>query len=332
MKRREFLLTLSTTALAAPPRTAMGIATTSYMTFRRPRDTHEFLDHCHSIGAGGIQASLTSLEPPYLKKLRDRADQLGMFIEVMSPLPRQDVAAFERVAAAAREVNALCLRAACLGGRRYETFDSLEAWKKFVAESKAAIERALPILARHRVRLALENHKDWTVEEMTALVRGASSEYLGICLDTGNNMALLDHPVETLEAFAPYAFSTHIKDMGVEPYEDGFLLSEVPLGEGIIDLKRVVETIRKYHPATRMTLEMITRNPLKIPCLTDKYWATFPDRSGRYLARMLALVHAAKRSQPLPRIDHLDPAAQLRVEEDNVKQSLHYARERLGLL
>jgi hypothetical protein len=77
---------------------------------------------------------------------------------------------------------------------------------------------------------------------------------------------------------------------------------------------------------------MITRNPLKVPCLTDAYWTTFPDRSGLYLARTLALVHrAAERLEPLPRVDGLNVAARYRLEEDNIKQCLHYARVKLSL-
>jgi len=33
----------------------------------------------------------------------------------------------------------------------------------------------------------------------------------------------------------------------------------------------------------------------------------------------------------LPRIDHLDHAAQVRLEEENVKQCLFYGRQQLGL-
>jgi hypothetical protein len=119
--------------------------------------------------------------------------------------------------------------------------------------------------------------------------------------------------------------------MGVAPYEDGFLLSEVPLGEGYLDLKRTIELVRRHHPETRFTLEMITRDPLKVPCLTDKYWETFPDRSGRYLARTLRTVRQHQRSQPLPEVDHLPAEARERLVVDNIRQCLHYARETLGL-
>jgi sugar phosphate isomerase/epimerase len=331
MTRRHLLAGAASAALAAvPQRTTMGVATTSYMTVRRPKDALEFLEHCHTIGAGGIQAGLTSLEPDYINKLRSRAEQLGMYIEVMGPLPRGDAAQFEAVVKGTKQAGALCLRTACLGGRRYETFKTLADWRKFVADSHAAIERALPVLEQHKLRMALENHKDWTLEEFAALLKHYSSPWLGVCLDTGNNIAMLDDPYELTEVLAPYAISTHIKDMAVAPYAEGFLLSEVPLGEGMLDLRRIVDTIRRAQPATKMSLEMITRNPLEVPCLADRYWVSFPGREGRHLARTLRMV-SGKKSASLPRLDGMDRDSQLRVEEENVRKCLAYARDKLGL-
>jgi len=105
----------------------------------------------------------------------------------------------------------------------------------------------------------------------------------------------------------------------------------VTLGEGIVDLGRAIATIRQARPKTRITLEMITRNPLQVPCLTGKYWATFPDRNGKYLADTLRMVRdAAGRLQHLPRIDGESAAGLLQLEEDNVQQCLYYGRTRLG--
>lgn len=309
----------------------MALATTCYMTFRRPRDTYEFLEYSHSLGAGGIQASLSSLDPAYIKKLRKRLDETGMFLEVMIGLPRQETAAaqFESTIVAAKNAGALCVRTACLGGRRYEAFKSLPEWQRFVTGSREGIDRGLQIAEKHRLPFAVENHKDWTVDEMVSLLKDKSSEYLGVCLDTGNNIALLDDPMDVVNKLLPYTISTHIKDMDIESYADGFLLSEVPLGEGYLDIKAIAAAVRKTK--AKFTLEMITRNPLKIPCLTDMYWATFPDRDGIYLARMLRSVRDRKRRQSLPTVDQLPKSSQLQLEEDNVRQCLHYAREQLGL-
>jgi sugar phosphate isomerase/epimerase len=336
MNRRTFLYTAAAagawrgggSANAAEPRSKMGIAVTSYMSFGRPKDTLEFLEHANALGAGGIQMPLTSREPDYVRKLRARAGELGMYYETIAALPAKDgAAAFESTVAAAKEAGALAVRVNCLPGRRYENFTNLADWEKAVAESHEKIDAALRIVEKHQVPLAIENHKDWTADEMVALMKEKASPWLGVCVDTGNNIALLDDPMALVEALAPYAISTHIKDMAVAPYPNGFLLSEMPLGEGMLDMRRIVDTIRRARPETRLTLEMITRDPLKVPCLTDAYWATFPRRNGLYLARTLRMV----RQRSLPVVSGLAHDAQLQAEEDNVKKSLTYARDRLGL-
>jgi sugar phosphate isomerase/epimerase len=152
-----------------------------------------------------------------------------------------------------------------------------------------------------------------------------------VCLDTGNNIALLDDPMAVVETLAPYAITTHVKDMAVAPYADGFLLSEMTLGTGMLDVRRIVDTIRTARPDAQPILEMITRDPLKVPCLTDAYWATFPDRNGRYLARTMRLVRESQGRPPLPVLTGLPREEQLRQEEENVKLSLAYARDHLGL-
>lgn len=324
------LLTPAARGRSAPPRSSMGVALYSFA-YRRPKSAYEFLEYCHSLGAGGIQTELDSFEPGYPKKLRQRAEELGMYLEGIVSLPERNAEGFERAVGAASEAGAFCLRAACLSGRRYETFTSLEEWKAFAADSKARIARALPVLEKHKIPLGIENHKDWTLEEFIALMKGFSSEYLGACIDTGNNIALLDDPMDLVEGLAPYAVNTHIKDMAVEEYEEGFLLSEAPLGLGMLDMKRIIRMIGKARPKTKFTLEMITRNPLKVPCLTEKYWSTFSDRSGSYLARALTLVRANKPPRPLPRPDDLDRASRLKLEEENVKLCIAYARDKLGL-
>lgn len=312
---------------ATAPSTQMGIATTSYMTAWRPQDTYEFLEHCHRLGAAGIQSSING----DVKKIRARAEQLGMYIEAMVSLPKNgDASEFERGLQNAQAAGAICVRAASLSGRRYETFSSLKEWQDFVKQSDRSLEAAIPVVNKHRIPLALENHKDRTDDELVSLLKRYDNEYLGACLDFGNNISLLDDPAEVIERLAPYAVSTHVKDMGVSFYEDGFLLSEVVLGEGFLDLPRMISAVHKARPKTRLSLEMITRDPLKVPCLTDKYWATFPNRNGQYLARTLKLVQAkTNHSEALHRVSQLDHAAQIRAEEENVQACLRYARQKL---
>src|SRR6266550_4724410 len=333
MTRREMLGALAGAMplLAAPalfgadnPRgKKLGVCTYSYnIHWKAARDGHptvrfkdslEFLDYCHQLGAGGVQIGVGSRDADYPKKLRAKAEAYGMYFEGQASLPQQasDVERFETEIRAAREAGAAVVRTAMLGGRRYETFDSAEGFRQFAEKSWQSLTLAEPVLKKHRLRLAIENHKDRRVPEILDLLERISSQYVGVCVDVGNNIALLEEPMAVVEALAPFAFSTHLKDMAVQEYEEGFLLSEVPLGEGFLDLKKMVAVLRKANPKIQFNLEMITRDPLKIPCLTPKFWATMRDAPAKRLAEALALVRRKTSASALPQTTGLTSEQQL---------------------
>lgn len=330
MQRRTFLgaaMGATVTGLGSSQslRSSLGIGTTCYLTAWRPKDTIEFLNHAIELGAAGIQAALSSTDPAYIRRFRELTEKHGMYYEAMLSLPKpNDSGEFERGMELAKSSGAVAVRTQCLGSRRYETYHSMPEWQRFVEASHTALQRAVPIAERVKLPLAVENHKDWTADELVSLIQSHSSEYLGVCLDFGNNFALLDSPDEVFDKLAKYAAAVHIKDMALEASDDGFLLSEVVLGEGIVDWRRGVAAVNKARPATRLTLEMITRDPLRVPCLRDDYWSTFPERSGRRLAAILRTAKEARRGR-LPRVMQQSPAALRRLEDENVRSCLRIA-------
>lgn len=284
-----------------------------------------------AVGAAGAHGGMTPIDFDWARRTRLLKDELDMYVEIQTFLPKEDPAVFEHAVAVAKEAGATSLRVVCLLGRRYEMFETLEDWKAAVEGFHRQLALAVPIVEKHRMRLGIENHKDWRVDQQVALLKQYSSEYLGVTLDTGNNLSVLDDPMATVEALAPYTFNVHFKDMAVQETETGFLLAEVPLGDGLLDLKGMVETIRRARPEARFSLEMITRDPLDVPCLTDKYWATFGDVNGHVLARALARVRANRPRFPLPTIRGLTTEQRCALERTHVDRSIAYACEHLGL-
>jgi sugar phosphate isomerase/epimerase len=314
----------------------MGLTSDSFQSIRfaapeRLLAADRLMELAARVGAAGAHGGMTPVDLEWARATRRMKEELGMYVEIQTFLPREDPAAFEQAVRVAKEAGATSLRAVCLLGRRYEMFDTLQDWKTAVRGFHAQIETALPIVERHRMPLGLENHKDWRVDQQVALLERYSSEYLGVTLDTGNNLTVLDDPMEAVEKLAPYTINTHLKDMAVEETGDGFRISEVPLGEGMLDMPRIVDTIRRARPEVYFSLEMITRDPLEVPCLTDKYWSTFDDVNGVALARMLSRVRANRPRTPLPRITGLTAEARLALEMELVDRSIVYAREHLGL-
>lgn len=221
-------------------------------------------------------------------------------------------------------------RAVFMGQRRYETFKTLEEFRSFHAQAEKSLALIEPVLRKQQLAIAIENHKDFTSDELAALMRKFGNEWVGVLVDTGNNLALVEEPHAVVETLAPFARSVHLKDMAVQASDDGFLLSEVPLGTGMLDLPRMVATLRRANPAIVFNLEMATRDPLSVPCLTDGYFATFPERKATHREAAMQRVKSNPPRQPLPRMQGKSGAQIIAEEEGNNRQGLAWMRKNIG--
>lgn len=351
MARRDFLQKASLGAMAFSlptlpsflKDTPMGIVVHSYgsrwnsktPSGKYPGFTNaiDLIEHCHQIGSGGVQVVVSNWTSDFAKKVRDRREKLGMYLEGSIGVPKTaaDVARFEQDVMNAKEAGATILRTVCSSGRRYESYHSAEAFQTLKKNALTSLQLAEPVLRKHKVKLAVENHKDWRAPELAAMMKQLNSEWIGVTLDFGNSIALLEDPMEVVQTLVPYVFSTHVKDMGLEEYPDGFLLSEVPLGQGMLDLPKIVSLCKQYNPAVTFNLEMITRDPLEIPCLKPEYWETFGDMPGAELAHTLRLVRRHKPASALPRVSQLTAEERLAAEEQNILACLAYSKNQLAL-
>lgn len=295
------------------------------------KDALDVLDHCKSLGAGCLQIGVQGWSEDFAGKVREKRENLGVGLEGQIGLPKrkEDLPRFEIELLRGQEAGATIFRAVCLHGRRYETFRSKSQWDAFLQQSLLSLQIAEPILRKTRCKLAIENHKDWRSDEHLDLLQKLESEWIGVNFDFGNNWSLLEDPHEAAERLAPYIFTTHFKDMQMSEYEDGFLLSEVPIGSGNLDLASMIATCRKHNPNVWFNLEMITRDPLKVPVLKDQYWITFSNLPATELAKTLR--HTKETSAAsLPKMQHRDQRGKIDYEEENVRKSFAFSRGELG--
>ncbi len=291
-----------------------------------------FLKHCQSLGAGGMQTSLGVLSPAKIAQLREYAEKHDLYIEgiVGPPKEKSDLARFEAQIKTAAEVGVKAARTVIMPGRRYEQFKSLDLFRETMAIGQKMLERAAPIVEKYQVPFAVENHKDQRIEQRIELFEHLNSEYIGACVDTGNSFALLDDAYGTIADLAPFAFSIHLKDQALRLYDEGFLLGDIPLGQGSFDLKKMVATLQNIKPNVRFSLELITRDPLKVPCLTDDYWRTMPKLPAKDLARTLRFVRE-NTATDLQQVSSLSAEKQVELEDANVAASIKYAGKQLGI-
>jgi sugar phosphate isomerase/epimerase len=110
----------------------------------------------------------------------------------------------------------------------------------------AMFREAVTVAEDYGIRMAIENHIDFTADEMLRLLSEVNSPWLGINFDTGNFLRLLDDPVKGMAKLAPYVYATHIKDLkpqkGVAA-DEWYFFSCTPVGDGLVDNGKLVRLL-----------------------------------------------------------------------------------------
>jgi sugar phosphate isomerase/epimerase len=181
------------------------------------------LDDAARLGAPVVTLNLHHVRErsvPQLAELRGRAERLrlrllaqGDFIG--SPRLGDDVAAgIARVdawveRAAALESPSLRLVSGFYRAELAGRPELIEAERRYVSE---VLERASERARAAGVRLLLENHSDFTVDEYERIVSDVGPDRMGVFLDLINPLVTFDDPVRAIERLAPLASSGHVRD------------------------------------------------------------------------------------------------------------------------
>jgi len=110
----------------------------------------------------------------------------------------------------------------------------------------AMFREAVKAAERWGIKMAVENHIDFTADEMARLLDAVDSPYLGINFDTGNFLRLLDDPIKGMAKLAPRVYATHIKDLKVQKgvaADEWYFFSSAPVGDGVVDNQRLVQML-----------------------------------------------------------------------------------------
>ena len=345
MTRRDTLTSFAATGLAAAAAPAkvlknMGSAGPGLTArIKAMGKNWDIVEYCHEKGLGAAHTNLPlDLDPAAIRKIRDQVNKYDMRLTMLVRTPRTD-ADLPKYEASVKACSEMDGRVVCVhdpfSGRRYEQFKNAAEFHDFDALCKAAVRRAEPILRKYKMPLAIENHKGWRSDELAAWVRSTSSEYVGVCLDLVNNVSLIETPQQTIDTLFPYTIFVSFKDIGVDFYQDGILLSEVALGDGHIDLAAIVTRMQKKNSKMLFQLEMLTRDPLKVPIFTEQYWKVYDDKSPvppRDLAMLISWIRNHPPKKPLPSTSGLTPEQHLALEDQLNQQCIDYARAKFPTL
>ncbi len=285
---------------------------------------------------------LGSLEEHHLHKVRAHADQAGLEIEIglgsicptSSRFVPEDGTAPQQLRRMLRvaEVLGSKIVRCYLGGAKDRSGETpLEAHiENTVASCKAVREDFL----RAGVKIAIENHAgDLQALQLKELIEAAGPDYVGALLDAGNAAWTLEDPWHTLETLAPYALTTGVRDSAIWLTADGAAVLWVPLGKGVLDVKRWFARLSELRPDLTFALEMINlRSPRAFDYRKPEFWQTYRDVPAWVFAGFENLAQKGEpyeAPQPPEGVDAKQWARDL--ERSDCENDLRFCREELGL-
>lgn len=229
----------------------------------------DFVDRAKALGVAGVSIESCFLPNPTgneVADLRDHLDALaldrvwawGHPAGLRSGEAPDALADLKRHTEIAAAVGAKVMRICC-GGRRTRP----ENWRDHKAKLVPLLADAVRHAKCHGVVLAIENHIDMLADELVELIETIDSPWLGVCLDTANNLRMMEDPGVAIEKLAPYTRATHVKDItakGGNPRDFAFWPS-VPVGRGIIDIPRAFDELRKHGYDGLLALEIDYLHP-----------------------------------------------------------------------
>ncbi len=136
---------------------------------------------------------------------------------------------------------------------------------------ESSLKEAARIMEDQDVYLAVENHCDFLGADLARMFENVDSPHVGCALDTANGYTVFNDPDLEVAQLAPFAVTTHIKDMLMVQEHIGpripFAPYGVALGEGSVDLPRAIETITRK-----------ARNPVGLHMIVELGWVRYaPD-------------------------------------------------------
>jgi sugar phosphate isomerase/epimerase len=198
-----------------------------------------------------------------------------------------------------------------------------DAWHDLVAQTRSSL---VSLAARARAAgldLAIENHQDFTSGELMELCEGAGDN-VGVCMDTGNPMAVGESCQDFLATVSPRLRHVHLKDYRAQPTLEGYRLIRCPAGDGIVpfaDLRASFEGL----DATA-ALECGAHEARHIRFMVPGFWDRYPPHSAARLSACLRTLTArsipADADYRTPWERGADGAALLEYERHEIQASI----------
>jgi len=153
------------------------------------------------------------------------------------------------------------------------------------------------------VTLAWENHGgDVQAREMKSAIEAIGRDVMGVCLDSGNPVWMLEDPHMTLDTLIPYAVTSHVRDSAVWNVPEGIAVRWVNMGEGNVDIDGWIRKFINAKPGLPIIFENLVSGAPRVHRIHDPaFWDNWRQMPAWEFARFLAVAAKGSAKPPVPR-------------------------------
>jgi 3-oxoisoapionate decarboxylase len=165
----------------------------------------------------------------------------------------------------------------------------------------AILKKTCPVAHELGMKIAMENHADFTVRELASIFARVSSPAFGFTLDCANVAFDLDDPLRLARILAPHSLTTHFKNYRIIRTPAGLALQNGALPDGDIDLVAIAQILKEQRPDINLNLEIHSQwAPFTLNILKTDYWEKHPAPPGDGLSWYVARAWSRKIPDPWP--------------------------------
>ncbi|MFH1744307.1 MAG: sugar phosphate isomerase/epimerase family protein [bacterium] len=329
----------------------MKLGLESYSTRNSGKDPVEVLELASELGLDGVLFELSpfnSFRDSDLERIKGTAEDKGLYIEFgmgsifgWHPMAEtgkkllaeagydagvSDAKVAIQHLEIAQKLGSPILR--CVAGNlltRDEGYDMAALADQAVAILKEACKAAEDM----GIRIAMENHADFTVRELISILGRVNSPAFGFTVDCANLAFDLDDPLRLAGIMAPWALTTHYKNYRIVRTKDGLALENCSLGDGDIDILAIARLLAEQNPEINANIEIHSQfAPFKLDILNPAFFDRHPSPPGDGLAWYLQKSWEKDILKTHP--DNLsDGDVSWELEYEHLKSSIEWVREAL---
>jgi len=202
-----------------------------------PMTLLDLLDKAKELNVSLVQMGentpLDTYDKELLEEISAKASKMGIDIEVITE--STDPRKLERFLEIAKIMKSRIVR----------TYTLTEEVERGLTSIIDNIKSVIKEYEKENITILLENHEEIPALQLKEIVEGVGSKNIGILLDTGNSLGVEEPLYYVVEVLLPYIEEVHMKEYTIKRMEHklGFEIFGVPLGEGRINVDRLIKTL-----------------------------------------------------------------------------------------